>query len=64
MSQNAKKQKRSLLICASALCMKDVVMLQSAFRGHQSRESQLQEQLEELQSKVSATQTRHMGKKM
>lgn len=54
------KQKWSLLICASALCMKDMVMLQSAFRGHLSRESQLKDLLEDLQNKVSAAQTRHM----
>ena len=40
-----------------AFCVKDLVMLQSAFRGHVSRESQLQDLLEQLHNEVSATQT-------
>lgn len=51
--------KQSFLICASALCMKDTVMLQSAFRGHLSRESQLKDVLEDLQNKVSAVIPAH-----
>lgn len=40
--------------------MKDMVMLQSAFRGHLSRESQLQDLLEDLEKQVSAARTPHM----
>lgn len=48
---------------SESVCVKDTVMLQSAFRGHLSREAQLTDVLEEQQNKVSATQTFHMGKR-
>lgn len=40
-----------------ALNVKDMVMLQSAFRGHLSREALLKHLLEDLQNKVSYTRT-------
>lgn len=43
-----------LSFCVSALYMKDMVVLQSAIRGHLSREAQLKDLLEDLQNKVSS----------
>ena len=40
-----------------AFSLKDTVMLQSAFRGHLLRESQLKVQLKDVQKKVSPTHT-------
>lgn len=48
----AMKQSWSLSNLCVCPLMKDTVMLQSAFRGHVSRESQLKDVLEDLQNKV------------
>lgn len=48
----AMKQSWSLSNLCVCPLMKDTVMLQSAFRGHVSRESQLKDVLDDLQNKV------------
>lgn len=56
--QEIKRQNEyGLFQSVSVLYVKDMAMLQSAFRGHLSREALLKHLLEDLQNKVSYTHT-------